>query len=115
MRIPFNFDKTNFEEDARIKFSYTSPELHQNIEISIDSNELSIDALLETFERFISALGVSIPDDVVVGFIRVNDEEGDEDDDEGDDDDEDQDGGEDNEPEDKPIKPKSSKRNNKEK
>lgn len=81
MKLPFDFDKPNFEEDARIKFTFTSPELHQNIEISIDGTELSVDALLETFERFLGALGISIPNDVVVGFIRVADEEGDEEED----------------------------------
>lgn len=94
MKLPFDIDNTNFEQDARIRFLYTSPELHQNIEISIDGDKLSVDSLLETFERFISALGVSIPEDVILGFIRVNDEsnsedeeDNDEDEDEDDDDD----------------------------
>ena len=87
MRLPFDFSNNSFQDDARIKFSFTSPELNQNIEISIDGSKLSVDVLLETFERFMSALGVSIPEDVVLGFIRM--EESDEDDQDDDDDDDD--------------------------
>ena len=87
MRLPFDISNNSFQDDARIKFTFTSPELNQNIEISIDGTKLSVDVLLETFERFMGALGVSIPEDVVLGFIRVEDEEG------GDDEDNDDDGG----------------------
>lgn len=90
MRLPFDFNNNSFQDDARIKFSFTSPELNQNIEISIDGSKLSVDVLLETFERFLSALGVSIPEDVVLGFIRM--EESDEDDQDDDDDEESDDG-----------------------
>lgn len=75
MRLPFNIDKSDLNEDARIKFIYTSPELHQNIEISIDGDKTSVEALLDAFERFLGALGVSIPDDVMLQFIRIDDED----------------------------------------
>jgi hypothetical protein len=81
MRIPFDLSSSSFEEEARIKFLFTSPELHQNIEVSIDGNKISVELLLETFERFMGALGVMIPDGVVLGFVRV-DEEGNQIDDE---------------------------------
>lgn len=92
MRLPFNLNDSQFADEARIKFTYTAPELNQNIEISIDGSKLSVDVLLETFERFMSALGVSIPEDVVLGFIRMeesdeDDQDDDEDDEDGDDDD----------------------------
>jgi hypothetical protein len=80
MRLPFKFDESNLNEDARIKFIYNSPELHQNIEISIDAEKTSVDSLLDAFERFLGALGISIPDDVILQFVRVQSEE---DDDEG--------------------------------
>lgn len=89
MRLPFDFSNNSFQDDARIKFSFTSPELNQNIEISIDGSKLSVDVLLETFERFMSALGVSIPEDVVLGFIRMEESDDDDQDDEEDDDDDD--------------------------
>lgn len=73
MRIPFDFS-SNSTEEARIKFLYNSPELHQNIEVSIDGEKLSVEVLLETFERFMGALGVIIPDGVVLGFVRVDEE-----------------------------------------
>ena len=93
MRLPFKFDESNLNEDARIKFSYTTPELHQNIEISLDAEETSVDSLLDAFERFLSALGINIPDDVMLQFVRVDlkDKEGDEsEEDEDDEDDEDE-------------------------
>ena len=71
MRLPFDFNKPNLEENARIKFLYNSPELHQNIEISIDGNETSVETLLDAFERFLGALGIHIPNNVVVGFIEL--------------------------------------------
>ena len=93
MRLPFDISSNSFQDDARIKFSFTSPELNQNIEISIDGTKISVDVLLETFERFMGALGVSIPEDVVLGFIRVEDDGEDGEDDDEDDDDDDDDGG----------------------
>lgn len=75
MRLPFNIDKSDLNEDARIKFIYTSPELHQNIEISIDGDKTSVEALLDAFERFLGALGVSIPDNVLLQFVRIDDDE----------------------------------------
>jgi hypothetical protein len=71
MRIPFEFNESKFEDSARIKFLYNSPELHQNIEISIDGNEISVETLLETFERFLGALGVHVPENVYVGFLET--------------------------------------------
>ena len=85
MRLPFDMNDSQFASDARIKFSYTAPELNQNIEISIDVDQVSVDALLETYERFLSALGVCIPSNVMLGFVQAD--EGDEDDDDDDDDD----------------------------
>ena len=72
MRLPFKFDESNLNEDARIKFIYNSPELHQNIEISLDAEKTSVDSLLDAFERFLGALGISIPDDVILQFVKVN-------------------------------------------
>lgn len=72
MRLPFKFDESNLNEDARIKFIFTSPELHQNIEISLDAEKASVDLILDAFERFLGALGVSIPEDVVLQFVRVD-------------------------------------------
>ena len=77
MRLPFDLNNSGFSEDARIKFIYTSPELHQNIEISIDGDKTSVDTLIDTFERFMGALGICIPKNVVLGFMEV-DEEGNE-------------------------------------
>lgn len=91
MRLPFDMNDSQFASDARIKFSYTAPELNQNIEISIDGDKVSVDALLETYERFLSALGVCIPSNVMLGFVQAD--EGDEEDDDDDDDDDDGDSG----------------------
>ena len=82
MRIPFNLPNPNFEDGARVKFHYSSPELKQNIEISLDGDETTIEELLHGFQRFIAALGVYIPDNVELGFVErdeEDDEEGDED------------------------------------
>lgn len=84
MRLPFDFNDSNIGDDTRIKFSYTSSELHQNIEISLDGDEVSVDALLDAFQRFLGALGVCIPPNVQVDFVQTNSD--DEDDDEDDDD-----------------------------
>lgn len=93
MRLPFKFDESNLNEDARIKFIYNSPELHQNIEISLDAEKTSVDSLLDAFERFLGALGISIPDDVILQFVRVrSDEDEDEDEDKDEDGDEDDNG-----------------------
>lgn len=78
MRLPFKFDESNLNEDARIKFTYNSPELHQNIEISLDAEKTSVDSLLDAFERFLGALGISIPEDVILQFVRVQSDEEDE-------------------------------------
>ena len=77
MRIPFNFDDSGLKEDARIKFIYTSPELKQNIEISMDGDEVSVEALLDAFERFMGALGICIPENAILGFIEVNEDDDD--------------------------------------
>lgn len=86
MRLPFDFTDSPFGEDARIKFSYTSPELHQNIEISLDGDQTSVIAIMDAFQRFLGALGVSVPPNVVIGFIEMDDDEEEEDDDDDNDD-----------------------------
>jgi hypothetical protein len=91
MRLPFNLDGSNLNEDARIKFTYNSPTLHQNIEISIDAENTSVDSLIDAFERFLGALGISIPDNVLLQFVKVDTEDGNEDGEENQDDDEDED------------------------
>ena len=83
MRLPFDLSNSKFEEDARVKFSFTSPELHQNIEVSLDGEETSVEALLDAFQRFLGALGICVPKNVVLGFVELGDE--DEEDDETDD------------------------------
>lgn len=77
MRLPFEL--SNIVEDARVKFIYTSPELHQNIEISLDGENTSVDAIMDAFQRFLGALGVSLPPNVAVGFIDLDEEKDDED------------------------------------
>lgn len=76
MRLPFKFDESNLNEDARIKFIFTTSDLHQNIEISLDAENTSVDSLLDAFERFLSALGISIPGNVMLQFVRVDAENG---------------------------------------
>lgn len=71
MRLPFNLTETKLEEDARVKFIYTSPELHQNIEISLDGDETSVETLLNAFERFLGALGINLPPNVILGFMEI--------------------------------------------
>lgn len=78
MRLPFEIEQSKFEQDARVKFSFTSPELHQNIEISLDGDDTSVEALLDAFQRFLGALGICTPSNVVLGFIETTDDEGDE-------------------------------------
>lgn len=75
MRLPFTLGDSKIEDDARIKFSFTSPELHQNIEISLDGDDTSVEALVDAFQRFLGALGVAFPENVVLGFVDVGDEE----------------------------------------
>lgn len=82
MRLPFDLSESKFEQDARVKFSFTSPELHQNIEISIDGEDTSVEALLDAFQRFLGALGICTPKNVVLGFVELNDEDEDGDEDE---------------------------------
>jgi len=83
MRLPFNLSETKLEEDARVKFIYTSPELHQNIEISLDGDETSVETLLNAFERFLGALGINLPPNVILGFVEI--EENNEEEEDGDD------------------------------
>lgn len=80
MRLPFEFNNSKFDDEARIKFLYTSPELHQNIELSLDGDKTSVEALLDAFQRFLGALGVSVPENVVLGFVQLDDEDEDDDD-----------------------------------
>ena len=75
MRLPFKLNDSDFGQDARVKFIYTSPELHQNIEISIDGDDTTVDALLESFHRFLGALGLCTPSNVVLGFIEVDEDD----------------------------------------
>jgi len=81
MRLPFELPNSKFEEDARVKFSFTSPELHQNIEVSLDGEETSVEALLDAFQRFLGALGICVPKNVVLGFVELEDDEDSEEDD----------------------------------
>lgn len=80
MRLPFKLDNSDFGQDARVKFIYTSPELHQNIEISIDGDDTTVDALLESFHRFLGALGICTPSNVILGFIEMDEDDEDSDD-----------------------------------
>jgi hypothetical protein len=73
MRPLFDLSNTKFEEDARVKFIYTSPEHHQNIEISIDGEETSVEVLMDAFKRFICALGVPLPPNVGLEFVEYGD------------------------------------------
>jgi hypothetical protein len=84
MRLPFELNGHKFQDEARVKFSFSSPEFHQNIEISIDGDETSVEVLLDAFERFMSALGISIPENVVLGFVELppDDKDSDDEDDE---------------------------------
>lgn len=76
MRPSFSLTSQALEREARITFLYTSPELNQNIEVSINGDDdTSVEAILDSFHRFLNALGVNTPDDVVLGFVRVEDDE----------------------------------------
>lgn len=75
MRLPFELNESKFEEDARVKFSFTSPELHQNIEISLDGERTSVEALFDAFQRFLGALGIGLPENICVGLVEMDDEE----------------------------------------
>jgi hypothetical protein len=75
MRLPFDLGDQKFSESARVKFSFTSPELHQNIEISLDGDQTSVETLLDAFHRFLGALGIVTPENVVLGFIEEDDDE----------------------------------------
>lgn len=75
MRLPFDFNNSNLSDNARIKFSYNTPENQSNVEISIDASEISIDVVLEAFERFLGALGAHLPENVQVGFVEVGEED----------------------------------------
>ena len=86
MRLPFDLNDSKFKDDSRVKFIYTSPEFHQNIEISLDGDDTSVEALLDAFHRFLGALGVRIPENVVLTFVEIEDEDDNDDlDDESDD------------------------------
>lgn len=75
MRLPFDFNNSNLNEESRIKLTYTSPEHHQSIEISMDGEEVSVEALLDAFQRFMGALGVCVPENVVLGFVEIENEQ----------------------------------------
>lgn len=74
MRLPFNFNNSDLDQEARIKLSYTSPEHHQNIEISMDGDEVSVETLLDAFQRFLGALGICVPENVVLTFVELEEE-----------------------------------------
>lgn len=100
MRIPFDLNNSSLE-NARVKYTFTSPELNQNIEISLDGEDTSVEVLLDAFHRFLNALGINTPENVVLGFIESIDEDDlDILDDDGDDEDED----------DSPPNPKNKKK-----
>ena len=69
----------SLKEDARVKFLYTSPELNQNIEISLDGDEATVEALVDAFERFLGALGLPLPDGVYLAFVEREEDEQEED------------------------------------
>jgi hypothetical protein len=75
MRLPFDINGPKFRDEARVTLSFHSPEFNQNIEISIDGNETSVDTLCDAFQRFLGALGISFPDNVVLGFVELDDED----------------------------------------
>lgn len=82
MRLPFDLNKKpNLEDEARVKFLYTSPELKQNIEISLDGDETTVETLLDAFQRFLGALGVPLPENTALGLFEISQEEDEEDDD----------------------------------
>jgi len=88
MRPRFDLLDTKFDDDARVKFIYTSPEHHQNIEISIDGEQTSVEVILDAFQRFLGALGVPIPPNVSIELVEhVQDESGSEENKEDDDED----------------------------
>jgi hypothetical protein len=80
MRLPFEFSEAKLDDKARVKFLYTSPELHQSVEISLDGEDTTVEALMEAFQRFLGALGISIPKNVELGFIEFSEEDEEEDD-----------------------------------
>lgn len=88
MRPPFNLSNTKFEEDARVKFIYTSPEHHQNIEISVDGDETTVGVLIDAFQRFLGALGLPIPPNVSLELVEYLDKDKEDSDEESDDSDE---------------------------
>ena len=80
MRVPFNLPSSNLEDGARVEFHYSSPELKQDIKISLDGDETTLSELIHGFQRFLAALGVNIPEGAEMGFVEYEDdeEEGDE-------------------------------------
>lgn len=81
MRLPFNLEDPKIDDRARVKFSFTSPELHQNIEVALDGDETNVETLLDAFQRFLGALGVSTPKNVMLSFVEFEEDDDDEDDD----------------------------------
>lgn len=86
MRLPFNLEDPKLDDRARVKFCFTSPELHQNIEVSLDGDETTVETLLDAFQRFLGALGVSTPPNVILTFVEIEEEDDDDDDADNDDD-----------------------------
>jgi hypothetical protein len=75
MRFPFNENGLSLNEESRVKFIFTSPELHQNVEVSLDGENTSVEALLEAFQRFLAALGICLPENFAIGFVNVDEAE----------------------------------------
>ena len=86
MRLPFDINGPKFEDEARVKFLFHSPELNQNIEISIDGDKTSVETLCDAFQRFLGALGITFPENVAVGLVELDEDEIDIDDDDDDED-----------------------------
>jgi hypothetical protein len=89
MRLPFDINGPKFRDEARVTFSFHSPEFNQNIEISIDGDQTSVETLCDAFQRFLGALGISFPDNVVLSFIELDEDELEEEDDDLDDEEDD--------------------------
>lgn len=70
--LGFNIEK---EKLPKIEFKYSSQKFKQHVNIILENeDEINIDQLLEAFHKFISALGVSIPENVYIRFIEGDDE-----------------------------------------
>ena len=78
MRFPKHMPDFGVEEDSRVKFLYSSPELKQCVEISLDGDDTTLEALVDAFQRFVGALGIILPENTAFGLVELDDEEEDE-------------------------------------